>query len=72
MPWIGALAGVAATDFLARRDRIEAMTRLARTPGAASAALLAEAYVAACMLEGAAKAHWSIDEVEQARKACGS
>lgn len=68
MPWIGVLAGVAATDFLARRDRIAAMVRQAGTPGADSAALLAEAYVALCMLEGDAKAHWSISEVEQAQR----
>lgn len=69
MPWISALAGVAATDFLARRDRIAAMVQQARTPGADSTALLAEAYVAVCMLEGDAKAHWSISEVEQAQRA---
>lgn len=68
MPWIGALAGVAATDFPARRDHIAAMVRQARTPGADSAALLADAYVAACLLEGDAKARWSIGEVDQAQR----
>ena len=68
LPWISALAGVAATDFPARRERIAAMVRQAGTQGADSAALLADAYVTACLLEGDAKAHWSIGEVEQAQR----
>lgn len=68
MPWIGSLAGVATTDFPARRNDIEAMVRQAATPGADSAALLAEAYVAACLLEGDAKARWSINEVERVQR----
>ena len=68
MPWIDGLAGVVETDFLARRDRIAALVKRASAPGVDAAELLAEAYVAACMLEGDAKARWSITEVEYAQR----
>jgi hypothetical protein len=36
-----------------------------------AAHLLAEAYVEGCKLEGDAKAHWSIKEIEQAQLCTG-
>jgi len=68
MPWIDLLSGVDATDFQARRDAITDLVAQARQPSAMAAHLLAEAYVQSCLLETAAKNHWSVREIEQAQR----
>ncbi len=71
MPWLDLLKEVNATDFPARRDRIAALMKQAAEPSSNAAHLLAEAYVEGCKLEGDAKAHWSIKEIEQAQMCSG-
>ena len=71
MPWLDLLNDVSATDFPARRDRIAALMERATEPTNNAAHLLAEAYVEGCKLEGDAKAHWSIKEIEQAQLCSG-
>lgn len=68
MPWIDVLPNVESTDFQARRDKIEAMAMRAQQPSNSMVHLLGEAYFQACKLEGDAKAHWSLKEVEQAQR----
>ena len=76
MPWIDALPNVQATDFQARRDEVAAKVRegaelLEQGKPKESEAARAKAYFASCKLEGDAKAHWSIQEVEQAKARVG-
>ena len=71
MPWLDLLNDVSATDFPARRDRIAALMEQATEPTNNAAHLLAEAYVEGCKLEGDAKAHWLIKEIEQAQLCSG-
>ncbi len=71
MPWLDLLNDVTATDFSARRDRIAALMEQTTEPTNNAAHLLAEAYVEGCKLEGDAKAHWSIKEIEQAQLCSG-
>lgn len=76
MPWIDALPNVQATDFQARRDEVAATVRegaglLEQGKPKESEAARAKAYFAACKLEGDAKVHWSIQEVEQAKARVG-
>lgn len=71
MPWIDVLAQVEETDFQARRDQIEELAKKAQEPSNHCAHDLAEAYFQACKLEGDAKAHWSVKEVEQAQRCTG-
>ena len=68
MPGIDQLKEVETTDFPARRDRIAALMSQAAQPSSNAAHLLAEAYVEGCKLEGDAKAHWSLKEIEQAQR----
>lgn len=72
MAWIDTMPNVETTDFQARRNEIEAtMTEAAELLGAGDGkkaeGLRAKAYFASCRLEGDAKAHWSIREVEAAK-----
>ena len=71
MPWLDLLNEVNTTDFPARRDRIALLMKQAAESSNNSAHLLAEAYVEGCKLEGDAKAHWSIKEIEQAQLCTG-
>jgi len=71
MPWIDVLPNVEATNFQARRDEIEAIAMRAQQPSSDTVHLLGEAYFQACKLEGDAKAHWSLKEVEQAKRCTG-
>lgn len=67
MPWLDRLTDADGTDFPARRDRIAALVQRAAAPSADSATLLAEVNVEVCMLEGDAKAHWSITVITTGR-----
>lgn len=67
LPWIDVLDGVENTDFQARRDQIAEIAQQAQLPSTNMAHLYAAAYCKACELEGDAKAHWSVMEVEQAK-----
>jgi hypothetical protein len=71
MPWLDGLREVEATDFLARRDRIASLMQRASEPSPRAAHFLADAYVESSKLEGDAKSHWSIKEVEQAQHCTG-
>nr|BCU00954.1 KleA protein [uncultured bacterium] len=76
MPWIDVLPNVETTDFQARRDEIAATVSkgaelLNQGKQKESEAARAQAYFASCKLEGDAKAHWSMQEVEQAKVRIG-
>jgi len=71
MPWLDLLNEVNTTDFPARRDRIALLMKQAAESSNNAVHLLAEAYVEGCKLEGDAKAHWSIKEIEQAQLCTG-
>lgn len=76
MAWVDLLPQVEATDFQARRDQIaatvtEAVELLEAGEVKKAEGKRAEAYFAALKLEGDAKGHWTIQQVEQA-KAAGS
>ena len=72
MAWIDTMPKVEETDFQARRDDItatvaEAAEVLAAGEVKKAEGMRANAYFASCKLEGDAKAHWSIQEVEAAK-----
>jgi|UPI00056D74B8 Uncharacterized KorC regulated protein A len=75
MPWVDVLPNVTETNFQARRDEVSrAMAHAAELARKASEmarqaeALRSRAYQAACMVEGDAKARWSIQIVETAKQ----
>lgn len=67
MPWIDELPEAAKTDFPARRDEIKATLDEAAELVRKAEELRAKAYFAGCAIEGDAKAHWSDEEVTQAK-----
>ena len=71
MPWVDALPNVKATDFQNRRDEIEALLSRAAELVKQAEELRGKAYFAGLSLEANAKAHWSIQEVEQAKRIAG-
>jgi hypothetical protein len=75
MPWVDVLPNVTETNFQARRDEVaRAMAHAAELARKAAEmanqaeALRSRAYQAACMIEGDAKARWSIQTVETAKQ----
>ena len=69
MPWTNFLPHVAATNFAWRRDRITELVEQSAQRSGHAAHYLAEAYLEGCILEEAAKAHWTIREIEHAQRA---
>jgi len=59
MAWVDELPNVEVTDFQKRRDEIAATQAKAIALAAEADVLKAQAYFAACRLEGDAKSTWS-------------
>jgi hypothetical protein len=68
MPWIDALPNVTETNFQARRDEVARAMAHAAELARKAEALRSRAYQEACMIEGDAKARWSIQTVETAKQ----
>lgn len=68
MAWIDELPGVAGTEFPAKRDEIAELMAEAAELTRKADELRAKAYFAACSLEGGARAHFSNEQIELAKR----
>lgn len=68
MPWIDELPGAAVTHFPTCRDEIAALIAEAAQLMRKAEELRTQAYFTSCNLEGEAKAYWSIEAINQAKR----
>lgn len=68
MTWVDELPGAASTEFPAKRDEIAEIMDQAAELSRQAEELRARAYFAACGLEGDARARWSNQDVELAKR----